>query len=125
MSTHERPINLDLTQFSFPLPALASITHRITGVILFGGLLFALYALDLSLSGPEGFAEVKALLAAPLGKLIAWALLSGLGYHFAAGLKHLFLDWDIGDTLAGAQLGARLVIVTAAVLSALAGAWLW
>ncbi|MEC8021955.1 MAG: succinate dehydrogenase, cytochrome b556 subunit, partial [Pseudomonadota bacterium] len=35
MNTHERPINLDLTQFSFPLPALASITHRITGVILF------------------------------------------------------------------------------------------
>ena len=65
MNTHERPINLDLTQFSFPLPALASITHRITGVILFGGLLFALYALDLSLSGPEGFAEAKALLAAP------------------------------------------------------------
>ena len=94
-------------------------------MILFGGLLFALYALDLSLSGPEGFAEAKALLAAPLGKFIAWALLTGLGYHFAAGLKHLFLDWDIGDTLAGAQLGARLVIVTAAVLSALAGAWLW
>jgi succinate dehydrogenase / fumarate reductase cytochrome b subunit len=125
MNTNERPINLDLTQFSFPLPALASITHRITGVILFGGLLFALYALDLSLSGPEGFAEAKALLGAPLGKFIAWALLTGLGYHFAAGLKHLFLDWDIGDTLAGAQLGARLVIVTAVVLSALAGAWLW
>ena len=72
MNTHERPINLDLTQFSFPLPALASITHRITGVILFEDLLFALYALTYPSPAPR-LAEAKALLAAPLGKFIAWA----------------------------------------------------
>ena len=93
-------------------------------MILFGGLLFALYALDLSLSGPEGFAEAKALLAAPLGKFIAWALLTGLGYHFAAGLKHLFLDWDIGDTLAGVQQGPPRDCHRSGA-GALAGAWLW
>ena len=38
----ERPVNLDLTQFSFPFAALASITHRISGVILFVAIAFLL-----------------------------------------------------------------------------------
>jgi succinate dehydrogenase / fumarate reductase cytochrome b subunit len=125
MNTRERPVNLDLTKFSFPLPALASITHRITGVILFVGIAFALYALDLSLESAAGFDAARDLIAAPLGKFITWGLLTGLGYHLAAGIKHLLLDWDIGDTVEGALLGARLVIASAVILSILAGVWVW
>lgn len=125
MSTHDRPVNLDLTKFAFPLPALASITHRITGVILFVGIAFMLYALDLSLSSASGFAEARALLATPFGKFVAWGLLTAIAYHLLAGVKHLFLDWDIGDTLEGARLGAQLVIAGSVVLSVLAGVWVW
>lgn len=125
MSTHDRPVNLDLTKFAFPLPALASITHRITGVILFVGIAFMLYALDLSLSSASGFDEARALMATPLGKFVAWGLLTAIAYHLLAGVKHLFLDWDVGDTLAGARLGAQLVIFGSAVLSVLAGVWVW
>ena len=39
----DRPINLSLTKFSFPLAAIASITHRITGILLFVGIAFLLY----------------------------------------------------------------------------------
>ena len=49
----DRPVNLNLLAFSFPLAAIVSITHRITGVVLFVGLAFALYALDLALASPE------------------------------------------------------------------------
>ena len=31
----ERPVNLDLTTFHFPVTAIASILHRVCGVILF------------------------------------------------------------------------------------------
>ena len=43
----DRPVNLNLLAFSFPLAAIVSITHRVTGVILFVGVAFALYALDM------------------------------------------------------------------------------
>ncbi|TVS08632.1 MAG: succinate dehydrogenase, cytochrome b556 subunit [Gammaproteobacteria bacterium] len=125
MKTRERPVNLDLTKFSFPLPALTSITHRISGVILFVGLAFLLYAFNLSLKSPGGFAEALALFDAPLAKFITWGLLTALGYHLVAGIKHLFLDFDIGDTLEGARLASQLTIVVAVVISILAGIWVW
>ena len=55
----QRPINLDLTKFSFPLPALTSITHRVAGVILFVGIIFLLCTLSGSLESAEGFAAAK------------------------------------------------------------------
>ncbi|MDZ7825681.1 MAG: succinate dehydrogenase, cytochrome b556 subunit [Gammaproteobacteria bacterium] len=125
MNTRERPVNLDLTKFSFPLPALGSIMHRVTGVILFVGIAFGLYALDLSLSSPAGFAEARELVANPLGKFIAWGLLTALGYHFVAGIKHLLLDWDIGESLEGGRLATKIAIALAVVLSVLAGVWVW
>lgn len=125
MNSNERPVNLDLTKFSFPLPALASITHRITGVILFVGIAFGLYALDLSLQGAAGFAAAQDLFDMPLGKFIAWGLLTGLGYHLLAGIKHLLLDWDVGDTLEGARFGALTVIAGSVVIAVLAGVWVW
>ena len=125
MKTDDRPVNLDLTKFSFPLPALASITHRITGVIMFVGLAFMLYALDRSLTSAEEFAAVRELLESLLAKFVTWGLLTALGYHLLAGIKHLFMDMDIGETLEGARLGSQVTIVLAVILSILAGVWVW
>lgn len=125
MNTRERPVNLELTKFSFPLPALTSITHRISGVILFVGLAFMLYALDRSLASAAGFADMSALMNTPLAQFITWGLLTALGYHLTAGIKHLLLDFDIGDSLEGGRRAAQLTIVVAVILSILAGVWVW
>ncbi|QPP50842.1 MULTISPECIES: succinate dehydrogenase, cytochrome b556 subunit [Halomonadaceae] len=122
----KRPVNLDLTTIHFPLPALTSIAHRITGVILFVGLIFAFWALDKSLSSPEGFAAVKDALANNiLAKLIAWGLLSALAFHFVAGIKHLLMDAGYGVTLEGGVKKAQATVVLSAVLIILAGVWVW
>lgn len=122
----KRPVNLDLTTVHFPLPALASIAHRVTGVILFIGLIFGFWALDVSLSSPAGFEAVRETLAHNLlAKLIAWGLLSALGFHFVAGIKHLIMDADIGVTLEGGIKKAQITIVISAVLIILAGVWVW
>ena len=121
----ERPVNLALTKFSFPLAAIASITHRITGVVLFGGMAVLLYLLDLSTRSPDGFAEARALLDLPLSKLVLLAILAALIFHVVAGVKHLIMDFHIGDTLAGGRFGAQLSFGISIVLIALAGAWIW
>ncbi|PXX97264.1 succinate dehydrogenase, cytochrome b556 subunit [Halomonas sp. LBP4] len=122
----KRPVNLDLSTIQFPLPALTSIAHRITGVILFIGLIFAFWALDKSLSSPAGFEAVRDALASNfLVKLIAWGLLSALAFHFVAGIKHLLMDIDIGVTLEGGIKKAQITVVVSAVLIILAGVWVW
>jgi len=121
----DRPINLALTKFSFPLAAIASITHRITGVLLFVGIAFLLYLLDQSLTSAEALGNVRLLLAQPLPKLVLIGVVAALIYHFVAGIKHLFLDFDIGDTIEGGRLAAQLTIAISALSIALAGVWLW
>jgi succinate dehydrogenase / fumarate reductase cytochrome b subunit len=121
----ERPVYLSLTQFKWPLAAMASITHRITGVLLFIGIAFLLYLLELGVESERSFAHASALLEEPLAKFVLWAVLGAVIYHLVAGVKHLFLDFHIGDSLEGASIATWLTLVTSAVLIVLAGAWLW
>jgi succinate dehydrogenase / fumarate reductase, cytochrome b subunit len=57
--------------------------------------------------------------------LIIWSVLAALAYHTVAGIRHVFMDCGIGESLKGGQRGAILVLVLAAVLIVLAGVWLW
>ncbi len=121
----ERPVNLSLTKFSFPITAIASITHRITGVLLFVGIAYLLWILSLALESPEGFSRAAEVLAAPLPKLVLLAVLAALLFHIFAGVKHLFMDFHLGDSFAAARLGSQVVFALTVVTTVLAGVWLW
>lgn len=108
-----------------PITAWASISHRASGVFLFAGMAVLLWALDASLSGPEGFASVTECLASPVAKLVLWAVLAGLIYHSLAGIKHLVMDFGIGETMEGGVLGAKIVIALSVILIIAAGVWIW
>lgn len=121
----KRPVNLDISTIKLPLAALASITHRISGVIVFVGIAILLRLFDMSLEDANGFAELQALGANPLFKFVIWGLLSALAYHMVAGVKHLVLDLGIGETKEGGPLGAKLVVAVSVVLIVLLGVWVW
>lgn len=121
----DRPVNLNLLKMSWPVAAITSITHRITGVVLFVGVAFSFYAMDLALSSPAGFAESVQLLQQPLAKFVLFGLLLGLVYHVVAGLKHLMLDFHLGDSLEAARIGAWLVIILTIVITGILGVLLW
>lgn len=84
-----------------------------------------LYALDTSLSSPEGFEQIGEVMAHPLAKLITWGLLSALLYHLVAGVRHLIMDTGHGETLEGGKLGSKIVLIVSVVLIVLAGVWVW
>ncbi len=120
-----RPVNLDLTSVKFPLPAITSILHRISGVAIFFGVAVLLYLLQLSLASEAGFEQVQEYFTNPLVKLVVWLLLCGLLYHLIAGVKHLIMDFGIGETKAGAKTGAIVTIALSVVAFAVAGVWIW
>ncbi|MGO1501889.1 MAG: succinate dehydrogenase, cytochrome b556 subunit [Marinobacter sp.] len=121
----KRPVNLDLGKIHFPLPAITSILHRISGIIIFVGVAFMLYGLQLSLSGEEGFSQVSELLNSFLAKLIIWGILSALLYHLVAGIKHLLMDMGIAEELESGRAAAKITIVVSVILIVLAGVWVW
>ena len=122
----DRPININpLTDYGWPFTALVSITNRVLGIVLFAGVAFALYVLDLALGSEQGFTEAAALLRGTSVKLIALFLIFSLSYHLVAGIKHLLLDFHIGDTFEAAQIGSAIVVVSALTITGIIGINLW
>ena len=108
-----------------PITAYVSISHRLSGVILFLASGLMVWALDTSLSSEEGFNTIKATLTHPITKVIVWAIASALSYHALSGLKHIVMDFGIGESMRGGIIGARLVIGLAVVTTIFWGVVLW
>jgi len=122
----KRPVNLDLRTIKQPLPAITSILHRVTGLALFFGAFFMLYALGMSLESEQGFeAAAQMLTESFFAKLIAWGLVSALLYHFFAGIKHLVMDLGHFEELESGKMAAKVTLVVSAVSILLAGVWIW
>ncbi|PLW83276.1 succinate dehydrogenase, cytochrome b556 subunit [Kineobactrum sediminis] len=120
-----RPVNLDIGSMRLPITAWASITHRASGVFLFAAMAFLIWALDMSLRSPESFAALQDILTSPVARLILLVIMAALIYHSLAGVRHLVMDFGIGESLEGGTFSARLVIVLSIVLTLLAGLWIW
>jgi succinate dehydrogenase / fumarate reductase cytochrome b subunit len=121
----KRPVNLNLLTLRFPITAIASILHRISGFILFLFIPLFLGLMAVSLQSPEGFFLVHNVLTYPLIKLIILTLLFALFYHLLAGIRHLLMDTGLGENLKPARFTAALVMGLAIGLTVLMGIYLW
>ncbi|QWK93827.1 succinate dehydrogenase cytochrome b556 subunit [Plesiomonas shigelloides] len=122
----QRPVNLDLKTISFPITAIASILHRVSGVITFIALGILLWLLSLSLSSEQGFAQAQVITDTFLVKFILWGILTALAYHVVGGVRHLLMDLGFGEeNLAVASRSARIAFAITIVLSLLAGVLVW
>lgn len=120
-----RPVNLDIATIKLPITAYVSILHRVSGVFLFAGVAILLWMLDVSLDSQEGFNSIRDAAASPLCQVILWVVLAALAYHTVMGIRHLIMDFGIGESLKGGKTGAWIALVVAIVLIVLAGVWVW
>jgi succinate dehydrogenase / fumarate reductase, cytochrome b subunit len=120
----KRPVNLDISTIKLPITALVSITHRISGVALLGGILILLWMLDASLASEQSFNELKECLTNPIFQLVLWLVLAALAYHLVMGIRHMLMDFGIGETLEGGRRGATVALILAVVLILAVAGWL-
>ena len=116
-----RPINLNLLTIRFPVTALVSIGHRLTGIWLFLGipLLIALFQLSIELPA-EDWSWLQPYLTCVWCRLGLWSVATAGSYHILAGLRHLMMDLGYGESFKAAKQSAfvifGLVIITASFL---------
>ncbi len=113
--TDQRPVYLNLIKIRLPLPGIISFAHRITGVVLFLSLPFAVYLLDLSIESEQSFAKVQQILNQPVMLFVQILLLWSLAHHFFAGIRFLLIDAEIGVEKSQARLASWLVLLAEAL----------
>ncbi len=111
----KRPVYLNLLKIRLPLAGIVSFAHRITGVILFLALPFAVYLLDLSIESEQSFIKAQETLDKPIMLLVQILLLWSIAHHFFAGIRFLLIDAEIGVEKEQAKLGAWLVLLAEAL----------
>ena len=120
-----RPVNLDIQTIRFPITAIASILHRVSGVITFVAIGILLWLLAISLSSPEGFQTATSIVDSFIVKFILWGILTALSYHIAGGVRHMMMDLGYFEELASGKLTAQVSILVTLILSVLAGVLVW
>ena len=115
----------DLPSYRWPLAALVSGAHRLSGVLMFLLLPFILWMFDTSLSSEISFARFAAAFNAGVGfvpgwfvKLVALALIWAYLHHFIAGIRHLLMD--VNHAAVTKEFGKSSAVFTLAVSIGLA-----
>lgn len=121
----QRPVNLDLQTINMPITAIASILHRISGVIMLFAVGILLWLLAESLSSEQGFQNAQGIVSGFFGTFILWGILTALAYHIAGGIRHLLMDMGYFEELESGALSAKVSFVATVVLSILAGIMVW
>ncbi len=121
---NNRPINLPLSQViavnsKSPI-AMASILHRISGIVLFLLVPVMLCVLQTSLSSPEGFENVFNNVAL---RFVAWIFVAATAYHFVMGVKHLLADLGMNEEFNSGKTAAIVSFVIAAILIVASFVW--
>ena len=115
----KQPKNLNLFTIRFPIPAIVSILHRMSGVIIFLLMPVITIAFCMSLMSSSDFASVILIINLwpfrILGAILTW----GVFHHFIAGCRHLLLDLQIGNDLITARFTSKTVLILSFIFTVL------
>ena len=124
MQKQQRPKFLNLIKIRLPVTGVASILHRISGVLLFLTIPISLYLLQRSVQNAEVYQQVINCLAGPLAKIIAVLFLWAFVHHLLAGFRFLLIDLNVGMSLAVARRSAWFVMAIVPVVI-IYSVWRW
>lgn len=87
-----RPLSPHLQVWRFHATMLASITHRFTGMGLYGGTLLIAVWLAALANGPDAYNAVEAVAFSIPGQILLFLWALAVLFHLANGIRHLI--WD-------------------------------
>ena len=122
----KRPVNLDIGTIKLPITSYVSILHRVSGVVLFLAVAVLLCVFEASLESKQSFQSLQEWFANPICQIILWASLAALAYHVIAGVRHLIMDFGIGeDNFESGRRSAWIVVAVATIIIAMITGWVF
>ena len=119
---HAAPVFLNLFRIRFPVGAVTSIAHRVSGVLMFLGFPLLIYLLDLSLQGPAGFERASEYLQCTSLRVASTVIAWSLFHHLFSGIRFLLIDTGSGVSLQQARRSAWLVNIAGVAMALI---YLW
>ena len=120
-----RPVNLNLFTIHFPITAIVSILHRLSGLVLFLFIPFGLWIFHQSLQSSAQSEAIQAVCSHWLVKFLITFLLSAVVYHVFSGIRHLLMDLGLAEDIKSARITAYLVLFLSVSGSLGIGYCLW
>jgi succinate dehydrogenase / fumarate reductase, cytochrome b subunit len=114
-----RPLSPHLDIYRFTLTMAMSITHRITGVGLYIGVLLMAWFLLAAAADAPTFAVFSAFIHTFIGQIILFGFTWSLFHHLCGGIRHVVMESGYGyddperEPLAMAQVVGGIVLTLA------------
>ncbi len=115
----QRPLAPNLQTYRPTLTMVMSITHRVTGALLYLGFLVSVIWLGALANGAETYALAQKLLGSPLGYVILFGFTWALLHHAFGGIRHLVWDLSIAHTYPAREYLTRATLVASLALTIL------
>ncbi len=89
-----RPVSPHLQVYKLMLTFVMSGFHRISGAVLYFGMLLIAWWLIAAASGPNAYANFEWFMGSLIGRLVLFGYTWALLHHMLGGIRHLI--WDLG-----------------------------
>ena len=91
-----RPLSPHLEIYRPMLTMMMSIVHRITGVILYVGMILIAWYLIAAATSEPAFNRAYSVLASIPGQIVLFGFTWALFHHFFGGIRHAIWDTGVG-----------------------------
>lgn len=125
---NKRPIHLNIMTIQFPITAIISILHRISGILLFIAIGPILWLLQSSLSSHDKFCKIINFFIKNIifFKFLLWNIITILSYHIIAGIRQMLMDFGYLDqTWLIGKRSAKIVFGLVILLFIFSGILIW
>jgi len=121
-----KPVNINLFKIQLPLSALLSISHRVSGILIFFMVLpVSSYIFNIISQNEGAFISFFELYNSSIF-LRTFVLFNILifEYHVVAGIRHMLMDFHlISETLTASNTSAKITVVLFLMIALLTTLW--
>jgi succinate dehydrogenase / fumarate reductase cytochrome b subunit len=112
-----RPLSPHLQIYRPMLTMMLSIIHRITGVVLYAGVLLLVWWLTAAATSDEYFNIAQSFFGHWFGRLVLFGFTWALVQHTVGGIRHLIWDMGLGFELPTVERGAQISVISSVVIT--------